>query len=341
MPHELNTNDIRIQAKSVPTTLTISPTCNSFATFSYPDRQVRIFDFASGTLKRTYDESIATITTLQQASSSSNKLSDLEFGRRLSVESSLTAETLRYANIAFDETGHFILYGSLSGIKVLNTFTNKLVRMLGREENIRCLGLALYQGAPQKKSLVTVEMAASANPLLEESEARDPMLVSTAVQRHRFYIFTSAAPPANSKLSERDIFNEKPLATGAAAGNTQIEVKPAATGAAAIMHTSMGDIHLRLFPEVAPKTVENFVTHARNGYYNDTIFHRVIRKFMIQGGDPLGDGTGGESIWGGEFEDEFSSLRHDKPYTLSSANAGPNTNGSQFFITTEKTVSSR
>jgi peptidylprolyl isomerase domain and WD repeat-containing protein 1 len=99
----------------------------------------------------------------------------------------------------------------------------------------------------------------------------------------------------------------------------------------------MGDIHLRLFPSAAPKTVENFVTHARNGYYNNTIFHRVIKKFMIQGGDPLGDGTGGESIWGGEFEDEFSTLRHDKPYTLSMANAGPNTNASQFFITTEKT----
>jgi peptidylprolyl isomerase domain and WD repeat-containing protein 1 len=94
-----------------------------------------------------------------------------------------------------------------------------------------------------------------------------------------------------------------------------------------------------LFPEAAPKAVENFVTHAKNGYYNDIIFHRVIRKFMIQTGDPMGDGTGGESIWGKEFEDEFSTLKHDKPYTVSMANAGPNTNGSQFFITTEKTVS--
>jgi peptidylprolyl isomerase domain and WD repeat-containing protein 1 len=105
------------------------------------------------------------------------------------------------------------------------------------------------------------------------------------------------------------------------------------------LHTTYGDITVRLFPDAAPKAVENFVTHARNNYYNNVIFHRVIRKFMIQTGDPLGDGTGGESIWGKEFADEFSVLKHDKAYTVSMANAGPNSNGSQFFITTEKAVS--
>jgi cyclophilin family peptidyl-prolyl cis-trans isomerase len=67
----------------------------------------------------------------------------------------------------------------------------------------------------------------------------------------------------------------------------------------------MGDIHVRLYPEECPKTVENFTTHCRNGYYDNLIFHRVIKGFMIQTGDPLGDGTGGQSIWGSEFEDEF------------------------------------
>ena len=72
-----------------------------------------------------------------------------------------------------------------------------------------------------------------------------------------------------------------------------------------ILHTTMGDIHMRLYPEECPKTVENFTTHCRNGYYDNLIFHRVIKGFMIQTGDPLGDGTGGQSIWGREFEDEF------------------------------------
>ena len=97
----------------------------------------------------------------------------------------------------------------------------------------------------------------------------------------------------------------------------------------------MGDIHIKLFLEDCPKTVENFITHSKNSYYDNLIFHRVIRGFMIQTGDPNGDGTGGESIWGGEFEDEFvKHLKHDRPFTVSMANAGPNTNGSQFFVTT-------
>lgn len=100
----------------------------------------------------------------------------------------------------------------------------------------------------------------------------------------------------------------------------------------AVMHTNMGDIKIKLFPEKTPKTAENFITHAKNGYYDGLKFHRVIKDFMIQGGDPLGTGIGGESIWGGKFEDEFDTELHNLRGALSMANAGPNTNGSQFFI---------
>ncbi len=112
-----------------------------------------------------------------------------------------------------------------------------------------------------------------------------------------------------------------------------LQTSPIAAGdTVAVMHTNMGDIKLKLFPEHAPKTVENFVTHAKNGYYNGLVFHRVIKDFMIQGGDPTGTGMGGESIWGRSFADEFTPELHNLCGSLSMANAGPNTNGSQFFI---------
>mgnify|MGYP000792359519 CR=1 FL=1 len=109
-------------------------------------------------------------------------------------------------------------------------------------------------------------------------------------------------------------------------------------GPRAIMHTNMGDITIQLYPEVAPKTVENFVTLAKKGYYNGLIFHRVIKDFMIQGGDPTGTGAGGESIYGAKFEDECSQELHNFRGALSMANAGPNTNGSQFFVVQAKSV---
>ncbi len=100
----------------------------------------------------------------------------------------------------------------------------------------------------------------------------------------------------------------------------------------AVITTNHGEIKIRLFPEVAPKAVENFKTHAKDGYYNGVTFHRVMNEFMIQGGDPEGTGRGGESIWGRPFEDEFNVNYRNFRGALSMANAGPNTNGSQFFI---------
>jgi peptidyl-prolyl cis-trans isomerase B (cyclophilin B) len=98
------------------------------------------------------------------------------------------------------------------------------------------------------------------------------------------------------------------------------------------MVTNKGEITIKLFPEQAPKAVENFITHSKDGYYDGVTFHRVISDFMIQGGDPQGNGTGGESIWGESFEDEFSKELLNIRGALSMANSGPNTNGSQFFI---------
>ncbi len=106
----------------------------------------------------------------------------------------------------------------------------------------------------------------------------------------------------------------------------------------AVIKTNMGTIKIQLLPVEAPKTVENFVGLSNKGYFNGIIFHRVISGFMIQGGDPTGTGRGGESIWGGKFDDEISpNLKFDQPGVVAMANAGPNTNGSQFFITVAPT----
>ena len=115
----------------------------------------------------------------------------------------------------------------------------------------------------------------------------------------------------------------------------QLEVKD---GVKAVMKTNMGDMEFVLFPEVAPKAVENFVTHSENGYYDGLIFHRVIQDFMIQGGDPTGTGMGGESVFGNNFEDEFSLDARNYYGALSMANAGPNTNGTHFFVVQAKSV---
>lgn len=105
-----------------------------------------------------------------------------------------------------------------------------------------------------------------------------------------------------------------------------------------VLETNKGNIEVQLYPDVAPKTVENFIGLAEKGYYNGIIFHRVIPGFMIQGGDPTGTGMGGESLWGADFEDEVSSsVQFTKPGILAMANRGPATNGSQFFITTVPT----
>lgn len=117
-------------------------------------------------------------------------------------------------------------------------------------------------------------------------------------------------------------------------------MKPDKNEEIVVIHTNFGDIKIRLFPEVAPKAVENFVTHAKEGYYDGISFHRVISDFMIQGGDPEGTGRGGKSIWGKAFADEFHVDYRNFRGALAMANSGPNTNGSQFFIVQKREIES-
>lgn len=111
----------------------------------------------------------------------------------------------------------------------------------------------------------------------------------------------------------------------------QVDIE-AVDGPIATIKTNHGDMRIKLFPDHAPKTVANFIALSKDGYYDGVVFHRIINDFMIQGGDPTGTGMGGESIYGESFEDEFSEELYNVRGALSMANAGPNTNGSQFFI---------
>lgn len=148
--------------------------------------------------------------------------------------------------------------------------------------------------------------------------------------------FTSTTKPNGTSSGDT---NQLPNGVSTAYPNEKLGFQldaPEKGDTVAVMHTSMGDISIRFFPEAAPKAVENFTTHAKNGYYDGLTFHRVINDFMIQGGDPKGNGTGGDSIWGTDFEDEFDTKLCNIRGSLSMANAGPGTNGSQFFINQAK-----
>ena len=134
---------------------------------------------------------------------------------------------------------------------------------------------------------------------------------------HRLVLhsFRSSSFCRDQKSGDRDVFNERPTREEqtVAAATIQQRNGPSHLANSATIHTTEGDIHMRLFPQSAPKAVENFVGHARSSYFEGVIFHRVIPKFMIQTGDPLGDGTGGMSIWGREFEDELTDeVKHDR-----------------------------
>jgi len=317
--------------KTVPLNMSVSPNGRILAVFS-ADRKIRMFKLLTGKLFTVIDESLQHYTDLQQVK---QLLPPMEFGKKLSVEKEVSRSgVLKYNSLVFDESGNFLLYSSFLGVKLVNLTTQRVARVFGQREHLRPLALALFQGRPKSLSgtALTTEMEASDNPGLVD-HGTDPTLIVTAYKKNRFYLFTNrSAKDLSSVDNDRDVFNEKPSKEDIISA-TEEKGAPRLYESATV-HTTIGDMHFDLFPRECPKTVENFCVHARNGYYNGHIFHRVIKQFMIQTGDPDGIGTGGESIWGGEFEDEFSpKLRHDRPYTVSMANAGANTNGSQFFIT--------
>jgi len=348
------------KAKTVPLDIDVSPKDGKLWAAICADRKIRIFRFLSGKLYLVIDESLNNYIKLQ---AEKKMFQAMDFNRKVSNEKDLDKKeeplTIRTSaggtashqlpppisgtNVVFDKTGHFILYPTMIGIKTVNLYSNTSCGVpIGNSENLRFLNIALSQGSDDltqpssgaSSMPSSIEQHVSENPGLKKAHA-DPILFCTAHKKNRFYLFTRSMP-RETHGGERDVFNEKPsqeerlaAVTEDASLQGQSKLYESAT-----IHTSMGDIFVKLFPRECPKTVENFCSLAKSKYYNDCIFHRVIKQFMLQTGDPTGVGTGGESSFGHEFEDEFHpKLKHDRPYTLSMANAGPNTNGSQFFLT--------
>eukprot|EP01134_Creolimax_fragrantissima_P000761 CFRG0761T1 len=319
-----------VKCKTTPTSIDINKSGQLMAIMA-KDRKVRIFKITTGKLYRVYDESLAVYAHQTEKL----QIDHVDFGRRMAQEKEIEkSPAFGRMNAVFDESGQFILYPTMLGVKVVAIKTNSVVRVMGKPEStVRIMRLALYQGRPVKAAAtLSLEMQTSANPGLEVHAKQDPTMFCTGYNKNRFYLFSRRDREETEGEYGRDVFNEKPSREDMIAA-TEGQAKPR-WPTNAIVHTSYGDIYIQLFADECPKTIENFVTHSRNGYFDNLIFHRVIKSFMIQTGDPEGDGTGGESIWGAEFEDEITpKLRHDRPFTVSMANAGPNTNGSQFFIT--------
>ncbi|KAG5357922.1 Peptidyl-prolyl cis-trans isomerase cyp15 [Yarrowia sp. B02] len=308
--------------KAVPSSITISHDGLKFACFTFPDRQLYVFSILSGKIVSQYDESLPTIQEMQDGETAYYVPDQSDFDSRFAAEKEIES-----CIPSFDPSDTFLIYPSLLGIKVVSVRNHKIVRIYGYKDDLRFSRAFLFHTNFEKMS---IEAASAKNQLLDKSWNSDAVVFATARDQERFYLFSNTT---KDFMSGRDANNE--LEDGEEDEEADGEFKIASR---IVLHTNLGDITVSLFPDAAPKACANFSELCRTGYYDSTIFHRVIKKFMIQGGDPQGDGTGGQSIWGKNFEDEFSSeYTHDQPFTLSMANAGKNTNGSQFFITTEPT----
>ena len=311
-------------------------TNNYFVVYA-SDHKVYLFQLSTGKILVRYDERLDVYAS---SSGSSHGMDSIEFGKRAATERELERQSGLPTSqlVQMDPSEDYLLVSTMVGIKIIEWKKNKLVKTIGRADasQLRFLSFCLSLGdAKQNQQMQLARGASTSIAMGNRKVANDALVIALAYNQRRFYVFSHMDPlNETDKLGEvsRDIWNEAPSGQDqllATRGNAAGGAAKQGVAASAVLRTTMGDIHIKLFPDV-PKTLENFCGHARGGYYDNVIFHRVIKGFMIQTGDPLGDGTGGESIWEGEFEDEFvRELRHDRPFTVSMANAGPNTNGSQ------------
>jgi len=335
-------------------------TANLYALFC-ADGKIRIFRHSTGNILLSIDERLK----VYDKTFAKHKMDSIEYGRRAAIEREMTSESTIFSaglklssdrgqshrlpqrlSIQFDSTGKYLLVPTLVGVKVIDWERQKLFSVIGKSDasQLRFVSICLAAGdAKVNRQLQLARNMATGAVSDAQEQINDTLLIALAYNKRRLFVYSHIDPVLDEDASEealtrRDVWNEAPSVQDQMYTTEAKRTENASNFSKAILRTTMGDIHIQLFSSQVPKTIENFVGHSKSGYYDNVTFHRVIKGFMLQTGDPLGDGTGGESIWGGEFEDEFvPGLRHDRPFTVSMANAGPNTNGSQFFITTVPT----
>lgn len=333
-----------LKSKKYVVSLAMSPTGEHFAVYG-SDRKVRLYQYTSGKIVVRYDERMKVYDALvnkrskasqENTTTNNNSMDAIDYGKRAAREREMAETSIlslrrdgsyqecgnQSLHLSFDPSGRFLLIPTIVGIKVIEWSTNKCTKIIGRSDSsmLRFLGglVCLGEAKVDKQMQLARSGGTSAarSTLENEQKLSDALMLVMAYNKRRFYIFSHVDPIANAEKEEgaeqqetilaRDILNEPPDADDYLLDNINDDANKEATlGKEAILRTTMGDVHIRLFPDEVPRTIENFCGHARSGYYDNVIFHRIIKGFMIQTGDPLGDGTGGESIWGGEFEDEF------------------------------------
>ena len=302
--------------------LTLSPQNNYFGIID-KSYNVYIFHFLTGKI-------------IYQINNNQYKPHENENQKFATIEKDIdkNIETQNQPNIQFDESEKYIYYPTWEGIKLINFKTSELIKIVGKKEKLRFISVCLFQGESlRNKSGIITQRKMQNEENINADKIIDPLLLCTSYKSNRFYIFSKEEP---DNKTQRDIMNEEieESKNKSQANKNNKNKENIDLPEKAVIDTNKGEIYLKLFINECPKTTKNFVTLGKRGYYDGLIFHRVIKNFMIQTGDPRGNGTGGESIYGKPFKDEFNENLKHEAFTVSMANSGPNTNGSQFFITT-------
>lgn len=310
-PSKLDTDLFKL-AKKKTYPRCISMSLNYFVVYG-ADHRVFIFNLSTGKMEVRYDERLSVYASKNFANYG---MDSIEFGKRAATEREMEDQGNKPSKLVeMDPSEQYLLVSTMIGIKIIDWKKNKLVKVIGQSDasQYRFLSFCLCLGdAKMNQQMQLARGTGNATAVGDKkADVNNSVVVALAYQQRRFYVFSRVDPlleqeGSTDNLSNRDVWNEAPTA------QDQLLVSESQHGggsqnkiaSTAILRTTKGDIHIKLFPEV-PKTLENFTEHARSGYYDGVLFHRVIANFMLQTGDPLGDGTGGESIWGGEFEDEF------------------------------------